>query len=162
MVVNKREEIQNMDTARLEYRLLDEKKGFPVLYYYDLIDKDEVALRFACDYFVKAGVVYEKTSCAIESSCYVIYVQVAEDERVVEPVKPVLGRRPGITMEVREFKEDTEHYPVVCTYTFKDDDDAILHLQSHFLYLYGREWEKTSTEIDEDRGVYVYYARPTS
>ncbi|CEH31390.1 Uncharacterized protein BN1090_A2_03865 [Aneurinibacillus migulanus] len=147
---------------RLEYRRLDEGNGFPVLYYYDFIDKDEVALRFACDYFVKDGLVYEKTSCAIETSCYVIYVQVAEDERVLESAKPVARQKPGIMMEVREFKEDTAHYPVVCTYTFQDDDDAILYLQSQFLYLYGREWEKTSTEIDEDRGVYVYYAQPTA
>ncbi|MFT9849227.1 hypothetical protein [Aneurinibacillus sp. REN35] len=149
--------------ARLEYRKLDEANGFPVLYYYDLIDKDEISLRFACDYFIKDGTVYEKTSCAIESSCYVIYVQIAEDERVVEqPAAPPRRRSLGIMMEVREFKEDTIHYPVVCTYTFKDDDDAILYLQSQFLYIYNREWEKTSTEIDEDRGVYVYYAQPTA
>lgn len=148
--------------ARLEYRNFDEANGFPVLYYYDLIDKDEVSLRFACDYFIKDGTVYEKTSCAVEPSCYVIYVQIAEDERVVEPLLMPHRRKPGIMMEVREFKEDTAHYPVVCTYTFKDDDDAILHLQSQFLYIYNREWEKTSTEIDEDRGVYVYYAQPTA
>ncbi|ERI08821.1 hypothetical protein [Aneurinibacillus aneurinilyticus] len=149
-------------TTRLEYRRLDERNGFPVLYYYDFIDKDEIALRFACDYFVKDGLVYEKTSCAIEISCYVIYVQVAEDEKALKSAEPVARQKPGIMMEVREFKEGTAHYPVVCTYTFQDDADAILHLQSQFLYLYGREWERTSTEIDEDRGVYVYYAQPTA
>jgi hypothetical protein len=148
--------------ARLEYRLLDEGRGFPVLYYYDLIDKDEISLRFACDYFVKDRVVYEKTSCAIELPNYVIYVKPAEDEQVVDPGVLSAPRWGGIRIEVREFREGTSHYPVVHTYDFRDDDDALLHLQSDYLYLYGKEWEKTSTEVDEDRKVYVYYAKPAT
>ena len=27
--------------------------------------------------------------------------------------------------------------------------------------LFGQEWEKTSTEVDEDRQAYVYYCRKT-
>ncbi len=47
--------------ARLEYRLYTEGgETFPVLYYYEQIGRDEAALRFACDYFVKSGRVYEK------------------------------------------------------------------------------------------------------
>lgn len=147
--------------ARLEYRLLDETRGFPVLYYYESIDPDEVALRFACDYFIKGQVVYEKTSCAVETGCYVIYVQSAEDEYVVDPhIEENSYPWKGIRLEVREYKEDTEFYPLVHTYEFPDENTVLLHLQSDYLYLFGREWGKTSTEIDENRKVYVYYAQP--
>lgn len=61
--------------ARLEYRLLDEAKGYPVLYVYEGISHGEVAARFICDRFVKEGAVYERTSCAIEPDGFVIYVQ---------------------------------------------------------------------------------------
>lgn len=146
--------------ARLEYRLLDEPGGFPLLYMYDRIDKDEVSLRFACDYLVKDRTVYEKTSCAIEPGTYVIYVKVAEDEEaaVSEMAPPDYGG--GIRVELREFKRWASHYPVVHVFRFRDDDDALLHLQSDYLTWEGVEWAKTSTEVDEDRRVYVYYAEP--
>lgn len=148
--------------TRLEYRLLDETNQFPVLYYYEPIEKDEVSLRFACDYFVKGHMVYEKTSCAVEADRYVIYVKRSTEERAVDYAHTAAPRWGSIRMELREFSEGTHHYPLVHTYYFKDDDDAVLHLQSDYLYWNGREWEKTSTEVDEDRQVYVYYAQPTS
>lgn len=144
--------------ARLEYRLLDETRGFPLLYYYDFIDKDEVALRFACDYLVKEGVVYEKTSCAIEPRTYVIYVRTAEDEQAFAGGTELPGYRGGIRIELREYKPATAHYPIVHEFRFDEDDDALLLLQSDYVEWDGAEWEKTSAEVDEDRKVYVYYA----
>lgn len=146
--------------ARLEYRLLDEAKGYPVLFTYDHIDKDEVSLRFACDYLVKEHMVYEKTSCAIEAGCYVIYVKSSTEEHAVDYVQMAAARWGNVQIELREFHEGAKPYPLVHTYYFKDDDDALLHLQSDYLYLNGREWEKTSAEVDEDRRVYIYYALP--
>jgi hypothetical protein len=148
--------------ARLEYRLLDDANGYPVLYQYDGIDKDEVSLRFACDYFVKGHIVYEKTSCAVEAGCYVIYVKPSAEEQAVDYAETAAPRWNCIQIELREFREGTCNYPLIHTYYFQNDDDALLHLQSDYLYLNGREWEKTSTEVDEDRHVYVYYAQPTS
>lgn len=147
--------------ARLEYRLLDEANHFPVLYYYDQIDKDEISLRFACDYFVKGGVVYEKSSAAIEPAAYVIYVKPSAEEKVVPYTDAASLRWARVQIEVRHYQEHTSHYPLVQLFQFTDDDDALLHLQSDYLMLQGKEWEKTSTEVDEDRKVYVYYARPT-
>ena len=146
--------------ARLEYRLFDEERGFPLLYYYDFIDKDEVSLRFACDYFVKDRVVYEKTSCTIEPRAYVIYVKTAEDEQAFAGGSELPGYRDGIRIELREYKSDTSHYPVVHVFRFQDDDDALLLLQSDYVQWNGVEWGKTSAEVDEDRKVYVYYAEP--
>lgn len=148
--------------ARLEYRLLDEENGFPLLYTYDNISKDEIALRFACDYFVKDQKVFEKTSCAVESLNHIIYVIRNREEQVVEPGLVFAPHWRGIRMEVRHFREEADYYPVVHTYHFHEPGDALLHLMSHFLYFNGKEWEKTSTEVDENRKVYVYYAQPTS
>jgi hypothetical protein len=146
---------------RLEYRLLDEEKGYPVLYYYDGIDKEEISLRFACDYFVKDQHVYEKTSCAVEDGTYVIYIRRAEDEKVLDDQLVFAPDWRGIRLEVRHFREGTAHYPVVHTFYFHSDEDALLHLQSDLFYIGGREWQKTSAEVDENRKVYVIYAEPT-
>lgn len=147
--------------AWLEYRLLKEDEGFPVLYQYERISRDEIALRFACDYFVKERIIYEKTSCAAEADRYVIYVKEAEEEQIVDSTPRSLYMR-GILLEVREYKEEGMHYPVVRTHTCRDHEDALLYIMSDYVYIEGREWERTSAEIDEDRGVCVYYARPVS
>lgn len=146
--------------ARLEYRLVEEAKGFPVLYFYDRIGKAEIATRMCCDYFVKEGRIYETTSTAIDEGVYVIYVQPAADEKVVDSSQKAEWKT--IRIELREYKEDTDYYPVIHTYEFRDEMEALLHMQSQFLYLYGKEWEKTSAEIDEDRKVYAWYARANS
>ena len=145
--------------ARLEYRLLDEENGYPLLFYYDPIDRDEVSLRFACDYLVKGHVVYEKTSCAIEPHSYVIYVKRSAEEQAVDYAQEAVKRWGRIQVELREYKDGTANYPLVHTFSFKEDDDALLHLQSDYLFVNGTEWEKTSAEVDEDRHVYIYYAR---
>lgn len=147
--------------ARLEYRKYNEgSREFPLLYYYDRIGRDEAALRFACDYFVKEGRVYEKTSCAVEADCWVIYVKEAEDERTMPWGKPQEGLPRGVRMELREYKSWTADYRLVTTYSFADTLEAMLHLQANYLYVDGVEWSRTSTEIDEDRETYVFYAEP--
>ncbi|WP_201318446.1 hypothetical protein [Paenibacillus sp. EPM92] len=149
--------------ARLEYRLYTEGgETFPVLYYYEQIGRDEAALRFACDYFVKSGRVYEKTSCAVESDGYVIYVKEAEEERTMPWRRPDANGPRGIYMELREYSEGTADYRLVETYRFADTLEAMLHVQANYLYAEGREWQRTSSEIDEDRETYVYYAISTS
>lgn len=145
--------------ARLEYRLNDESQTYPVLYYYDFIDKDEVSLRFACDYWIKNKRVYERTGNQVNGSKYIIFVREAVEEHVLEQEQDdrYWG---GICVELREFREGTDRYPVVHRFVLHDDDDALLLLQSDSLTLQGKVWARTSTEIDEDRKVYVYYAVP--
>ena len=40
--------------------------------------------------------------------------------------------------------------------------DLILHLAGDYFYWLGDEWLKTQTVLDEDRRVYVYYAKKTA
>lgn len=152
--------------ARLEYRLYDEQRGYPVLYYYQKIAQSEVSLRFACDYFVKDLTVYEKTSCAIDRGTYVVYVREAVDEHaLLTPRPPAPAAAPAakrVVVEVRHYRDDQAEHPLVQTYTFTNEADVLLHLQSNFHTINGEEWERTSAEIDEDRAVFVIYAQPSS
>ncbi|TLS49441.1 hypothetical protein FE782_25335 [Paenibacillus antri] len=145
--------------ARLEYRLADAAGGHPLLYVYNRIDKDEISLRFACDYFVKDGVVYEKLSAALQRGLYVVYVRSATEENAAVPdATGAIALGGGIRVEFREYAEEAETYPLLHTFRYADDDDALLLLQSDAVDWNGFSWNRSSTEVDEDRGVYVYYA----
>lgn len=141
---------------KLEYRLFDQANGYPAIYYYDVIPREEIAVRFFCDYFIKAGKVYEKTSAAIEEPIHVIYVKECEDEFANNP-KPVGLIGGYVILEVREYREDTENYRLIQTLEFSDLLELLLYVQSNYIVLNDVEWERTSTEIDEDRKVYVMY-----
>ncbi|WP_409343488.1 hypothetical protein [Paenibacillus sp. MBLB4367] len=146
--------------ARLEYRVLDEGEQFPLLYEYDRIGLGEIALRFSCDYFVKEQQVYEKTSCSMEKrELYVIYVKKAEEEHAYEAVQVQRPDWRGVRVEIRKFTDEAIHYPVLDIRDFEDEREALLQLNSHYVYADGKEWEKSSTEIDEDRKRYAVYVR---
>jgi hypothetical protein len=144
--------------ARLEYRLFGEGSTFPLLYQYDRVDQEEVSLRFACDYFIKESTVYEKTSCAVEVDSYVIYVKRSLEEKVAPWSSPGQAKSGGLCLELREYSDYTADYRLVHTYIFRNSLEMLLHLQANYLYREGVEWSRTSTEIDEDRETYVYYA----
>ena len=148
-----------MAVSRFEYRLSDASKKYPVVYFYDNMDDIEAAMRFICDYFVKEGKTYLKTSSAIEPPDFVMYVEeVPDDASEASNVKnPVLPG--GIAVEVREYREGADAYPLIHQFGFKSQVQAFSHLLADTMILFGQEWEKTSTEIDEDRQAYVYYCQ---
>lgn len=145
--------------SRLEYRLFDHSQEFPLLYFYDDIESAEIAARFACDYFVKDKVTYEKTSCAASELAYIIYIKRAEDQGWQED--SVLSKQNGLRLELRQYQDNAEYYPIVHTFQYGANIDILLQLQSDFVYWLGQEWQKSSVELDEDRKVYVYYAQLT-
>jgi len=144
---------------RLEYRLFDKANGYPVLYSYENITEAEIAARFVCDYFLKDGVLYQKTACSTEPLMYVIYVK--KDEDIISEHNDGLqydGQK--IRVEIRQYTEEEDVYPLFFTYEMKEYQQAILYLQSDFFIWQEKEWQKTSAEIDEDRKVYVLYIQP--
>jgi hypothetical protein len=148
-----------MAVSRLEYRLLEESQGYPVLYYYENLDSGEIAARFACDKFIKGGVVYEKTSCAIEVMCYVVYIQEsgrAQNPAGKEGAFPVDAR---VRIEVRQDGESPSPGLIIGNFVFDDSIDVVLHLLCDYLYWLGTEWLRTMTVLDEDRKVYICYAK---
>lgn len=147
--------------VQLEYRLFDEQKGFPALYHFKSIPKEEVIVRFLCDYLVKDGVVYEKTSNAIEAPLHVIYVKLSKEEKPLLSARRSIVEMGYIVLEIREFREDSNDYPIISNMEFRTLTDLALLAQSNYFMLEGVEWEKTSFEVDEDRQRYVLYAKKT-
>jgi len=146
---------------RFEYRLSDAAQEYPVLFFYEAMDDLEIAMRFTCDYFVKEGKTWLRTGSAVETSQFVLYVEaVAEDEAEDgNETKPVLQGRSAV--EVREYREGADEYPLIHQFGFTSQAQALAYLLADTMMLFGQEWEKTSTEIDEDRQAYVYYCRKT-
>jgi len=146
---------------RFEYRLNNEAEDYPILYFYENMDEVEAAMRFVCDYFVKEGRTWLKTASAIETAQYVMYLEetpadTAEAGNTTQPVMPG-----WIAVEVREYREGVSEYPLIHQFSFPSQVQALAHLIADTMILFGQEWEKTSTEIDEDRQAYIYYCRKT-
>ncbi len=144
--------------ANLEYRLYDESE-FPVLYTYAAIDGGEIAARFACDKFIKDGKVYEKTSTASEPLTYVIYVREEGPAAPAAAAPPPEGH--GVRVEIRQDAESETPGLLIEARQFTDAVDVVLCLASDYFYWLGDEWLKTMTVLDEDRRVYLYYAKKT-
>lgn len=143
--------------ARLEYRLLDEAEEYPVMFQYDNIDIGEIATRFACDRIIRGGTVYEKTSTALEPLSYVIYVQTAGPAQTATAAQPQTG--PGARLEIRQDWEGETPGLLIEGRTYTDAVELVINLTSDYFYWLGDEWLKTMTVLDEDRKVYVYYAK---
>ena len=146
---------------RFEYRLNNEAEDYPILNFYENMDEVEAAMRFVCDYFVKEGRTWLKTASAIETAQYVMYLEetpadTAEAGNATQPVMPG-----WIAVEVREYREGVSEYPLIHQFGFPSQVQALAHLIADTMILFGQEWEKTSTEIDEDRQAYIYYCRKT-
>ncbi|MEA4900821.1 hypothetical protein [Desulfitobacterium sp.] len=144
--------------VQLEYRLLNEENGFPALYGYERIPKDEVIVRCLCDYFIKEGIVYEVTSSAKENFLQVIYVKKLEDNPHPQTPGQITGMG-YILLELREFQEEAESYPVMKTLEFGNMQDLLLYAVSQYIDFQDCEWERTSFEIDEDRQVFSLYLK---
>lgn len=148
--------------AKLEYRLFDVENGYPALYHYNSIPKDEIVTRFLCDYFIKDGAVYEKTSNAIEPPLHIIYVKKATDEIPVPMNRRSTVGMGFIVMEIREYREDAKEYPIIQNMELNNLAEIAIIGQCNYLMLEGVEWEQTSLEVDEDRQTYVLYVKRAS
>ena len=87
---------------RFEYRLNDESKSYPIVYYYEDMDDIEAAMRFICDYFVKDGKTYLKTASAVEPPNFVIYVEEVPDDTSENGNANNQALPSGIAVEVRD------------------------------------------------------------
>ena len=145
--------------TQLEYRLFDAEKGYPALYNYKAIPPEEIVVRYLCDYFVKDGVVFEKTSNAIEPPLNVIYVKLAEDEIPIPWNHRSSVGMGFIVMEIREFRENSDEYPIIRNLEFNTLTEIAIYAQCNYIVLDGIEWEQTSLELDEDRQTYVLYVK---
>ena len=144
---------------RFEYRLNDSAQNYPVLYFYESMGELEAAMRFACDYFIKEGKTYLKTASSMEAPNYAVYVEEVDDDPSETDNAHNQSLPGGIAFEVREYREGAKSYPLIHQLSFTQSSQALPHLLADAVILFGQEWEKTSTEIDEDRQAYIYYCK---
>ncbi len=141
-----------MNFAKLEYRLNDEKNHFPALYHYEQLDVHEIFCRRLCDYFIKDGKIFRKTSSAKEQHSFVIYVEEDHEEELFLDAKTY----EHVTLEIRLYKEN-EPSPLLFTYNLSSHKDVLAYFDNDYLQLGEYEYEYISSEIDEDRSTYVLY-----
>ena len=146
---------------RFEYRLNDAAQDYPILYFYENMDEVEAAMRFVCDYFVKDGKTWLKNTSAVSGMEYVMYMEEVPTDSAEAGNRAQKALPSGIAVEVREYREGALDYPLIHQFAFNSQLQALAHLLADTLMLFGQEWEKTSTEVDEDRQAYIYYCRKT-
>ena len=146
---------------RFEYRLNDAAQDYPILYFYENMDEVEAAMRFVCDYFVKDGKTWLKNAAAVSGMDYVMYMEEVPTDSAEAGNGAQKALPSGIAVEVREYREGALDYPLIHQFAFNSQVQALAHLLADTLMLFGQEWEKTSTEVDEDRQAYIYYCRKT-
>ena len=144
-----------------EYRLNDATQDYPLLYFYESMDEVEVAMRFVCDYFVKDGKIWLKNASAVAGTQFVMYMEEVPTDSAEAGNSAQKALSAGIAVEVREYREGAVDYPLIHQFSFNSQLQALAYLLADTVMLFGQEWEKTSTEVDEDRQAYVYYCRKT-
>ncbi len=145
-----------MNSVILEYRLQKSKDEFIPIYHYPNIELQQILARRECEFFIKEGITYKQLSSAIEDDLFVIYVEKYEEDPVLEPAPS----QTGIELEIRELNARQDH-PLILTRQAMDHLEVLSIVGSIYTYYNGREWERDSAEIDEDRKVYVLYVTPT-
>ena len=145
---------------RFEYRLNDKAETYPILYFYESITDIEASMRFICDYFIKEGRTFLKTATHIEPEAFIVYVDELDPDQAEASNATNALPPQGIAVEVREYAVGAAHFPVVHQFGFDNQVSAFIYLLTDSVNLFGTVWEKTSTEIDEDRQAYIYYAQP--
>ncbi|XXM72128.1 hypothetical protein ACQ0QQ_21050 [Lysinibacillus sphaericus] len=145
-----------MSRPLLEYRLLKSMGGYEPIFHYPDIELGQILARRECEFFVKEGVTYRQTSSAKEGDLFLIYVDKYEEEPVTDPLFPPQG----LLLEIRELNPRKNH-PILKQETYVDHLDILSVIGSVYTYIDGREYERDSAEIDEDRSVYILYVKAT-
>ena len=143
-------------SATLEYRLQKGKDQFVPIFHYPTIDLEQILARRECEFFVKEGITYKQLSSAIEGDIFVIYLEVYEEG----PIEKDGLIQEGINLEIRELNVLKGH-PLITTEYMSNHMDVLSIIGSVYTYYHGKEWERDSAEIDEDRKVYVLYVTST-
>ncbi|MGD7006994.1 hypothetical protein [Metabacillus sp. 84] len=141
---------------KLEYRLNDPSQGYPAIYHFDDLEPLQIFCRRNCDFFILEGTVYETTSSFLKDSRFVIYVKKSDDEKPFRQAEA--ERRLGV--EVRLYKEYAESPEIMFLPCF-DHVEVFSYLDNTYLVLEGKEYERVSAEMDQDRLMYVLYVRET-
>lgn len=144
---------------KLTYFLHDGKGNYEALYEYSasLVGIDELYSRQLCTYFIIKGSQYELIANEMNGEEDIL---VLEDRGRNNAVVDEIGfRGKGIHVEFRRFKE-SENYKLLSSIPCNTHFEVIRYLLKDVTDVPGfGQMAVTSTEIDEDRGVYVLYVK---
>jgi hypothetical protein len=118
---------------------------------------DELYARQLCTYFIMRGCQYKLISNEMDGEEDILVLQ--EIGRNVSVADEVGFRGKGLHIEIRRFKE-VENYKRLALIPCETHFDIIRYLLKDVVDVPGHgQMLMTSTEIDEDRGVYVIYVK---
>jgi hypothetical protein len=144
---------------KLTYFLHDGKGNYEPLYEYSVssVGIDELYSRQLCTYFIIKGSQYELIANEMDGEDDIL---VLEDRGRNNSVIDEIGfRGKGIHVEFRRFKE-SENYKLLSSIPCNTHFEVIRYLLKDVTDVPGfGQMAVTSTEIDEDRGVYVLYVK---
>lgn len=144
---------------KLTYFIHDGKGNYNPLYEYSIsaVGADELYSRQLCTYFIIKGSQYELISNEMDGDDEILVLEDRGRNHSVVDEKGFRGH--GIHVEFRRYKE-SENYKLLATIPCNTHFDVIRYLLKDVTDIPGiGQMAVTSTEIDEDRGVYVLYVK---
>jgi hypothetical protein len=144
---------------KLIYYLKDRNGKYRPLYEYNVseVGIDELYARQLCTYFIMKGNQYELVSNEMDGEEEILVVR--ESGRNVTTADEFSYRGKGLNIEIRRFRE-SENYKRIAMIPCQTHFDIIRFLIKDIVDIPGiGQMAVTSTEIDEDRGVYVIYVK---
>jgi hypothetical protein len=144
---------------KLTYFIHDGKDNYEPLYEYTIpnVGIDEFYARQLCTYFIIKGTQYELISNEMVGDEEILVLEDRGKNNYVLDEKSYRGM--GIHVEFRRYKE-SENYKLLSAVPCRTHLDVIRFLLKDIVDVPGfGQMAVTSTEVDEDRGVYVLYVK---
>ena len=144
---------------KLTYYIDKENGNYEPFYEYFVpaVGIDEFYARQLCTYFIMRGQQYELIANEMDGDEDILVIKDRGRNPHVLDEKVFLGK--GLYIEVRRFREE-ENYKLLTMIPCNSHFDIIRYLIKDIADVPGLgQKQVTSTEIDEDRGVYVLYIK---
>lgn len=144
---------------KLTYFIHDSKGNYEPFYEYSIpnVGLDEFYARQLCTYFIIKGTQYELVSNEMAGDEEILVLEERGKNNSVLDEKNYRGK--GIHVEFRRYRE-SENYNLITAVPCRTHLDVIRYLLKDIIDVPGGgQMAVTSTEVDEDRGVYVLYVK---
>ena len=144
---------------KLTYFIHDGKGNYEPFYEYSIsnVGLDEFYARQLCTYFIIKGTQYELVSNEMAGDEEILVLEELGKNNSVLDEKNYRGK--GIHVEFRRYRE-SENYKLITAVPCRTHLDVIRYLLKDIIDVPGGgQMAVTSTEVDEDRGVYVLYVK---
>jgi hypothetical protein len=140
----------------------EDRKELQQEYEYDVLNNSEVTTRQSCEYFIKENKSYKiLTSTVMPEGGVVLEGHFVEETEPYKDMSSDVSYRDRIVLEVRNIKS----LKLVHVFEFESHGESARMIRSDFIFVpithaKYQKWSLDSSEVDEDRGCYVYYGNP--